>query len=180
MSTAAGLAKASGGAYVQSMTVTILVAVAITVALLAAGGLLTDVGPWYKALRKPSWNPPNWAFGPAWTIILGLACWAGILAWTGAPDAAGHWRVGLLFAANILFHSLWSPLFFNLRRPDWALMEVPFLWASILALIIGVAPFSALAPWLLAPYLAWVSFAAFLNWTIVRLNGAFAAAPATG
>jgi benzodiazapine receptor len=65
---------------------------------------------------------------------------------------------------------LWSPLFFNLKRPDWALIEVPFLWLSIVALILGMAPFSALASWLLVPYLLWVSFAAFLNLTIVRLN----------
>ena len=66
-----------------------------------------------------------------------------------------------------------TPLFFNLRRPDWALIEVVFLWASILAIMIGVAPLSTLAAWLLAPYLAWVAFAAFLNLTIVRMNASF-------
>lgn len=68
---------------------------------------------------------------------------------------------------------LWSPLFFNLKRPDWALIEVPFLWLSIVALMIGVAPFSTLAVWLLLPYLLWVTFAAFLNLTIVRMNRSF-------
>jgi benzodiazapine receptor len=74
-----------------------------------------------------------------------------------------------------VFHLLWSPLFFNLRRPDWALAEVPFLWFSILALMIGLAPYSTLASWLLLPYLLWVAFAAFLNWTIVRMNPPFGA-----
>ena len=157
------------------MTVVVLVAVLITCVVLAIGGALTDVGMWYRRLRKPRWNPPNWVFGPAWSVILGLAAWAGVLAWTHAGDAAAHWRIGVLFGANLFLHMLWSPLFFNLKRPDWALIEVPFLWLSILALMVGLAPMSALAPWLLAPYLAWVSFATFLNWTIVRLNPPFGA-----
>ena len=152
------------------MTLTIITAAVITVAVLGIGGLMTSVGPWYRALRKPSWNPPDWAFGPAWTIILGLAAWAGVLAWTNAPDAAARALVATLYAVNIVLHMLWSPLFFNLKRPDWALIEVPFLWLSVLALIVGVSPISALAGWLLAPYLLWVAFAAYLNWVIVRMN----------
>ena len=68
---------------------------------------------------------------------------------------------------------LWSPLFFNLKRPDWALIEVLFLWLSIVALMVGVAPFSTLASGLLLPYLLWVTFAVFLNFTIVRMNCPF-------
>ncbi|WP_158808332.1 TspO/MBR family protein [Beijerinckia sp. L45] len=151
----------------------IIIAAVITIAVLGVGGAMTEVGPWYAALRKPSWNPPNWLFGPAWTLILGLAAWAGVLAWRAAPDAATHWRIGVLYGFNIVFHMLWSPLFFNFKRPDWALIEVPFLWLSILALIVGTAGLTPLAGWLLAPYLAWVAFAAFLNWTIVRLNAPF-------
>ncbi len=153
------------------MILPIAVAAGVTAVVLTIGGLVTNVGPWYRQLRKPPWNPPNWLFGPAWTVILGLAAWAGVLAWNGAGgDSAAQVRIGALYGVNILFHLLWSPLFFNLRRPDWALMEVPFLWASILALIVGLAPFSVFAAVLLAPYLLWVSFAAFLNLTIVRLN----------
>ena len=140
---------------------------------MAAGGLLTDIGPWYRDLHKPSWQPPDWLFGPAWTVILGLSGWAFVLAWSGAPDGAGRTRVGLLFGANWVLHLLWSPLFFKLHRPDWALLEVPLLWLSVLAMAVGYAPFSTTAPWLLAPYLLWVAFAAYLNWTIVRLNGPF-------
>ena len=157
------------------MTFVIIVAIGITVLVLGAGALMTDVGPWYRDLKKPSWNPPNWIFGPAWTIILGLAATAGVLAWTNAPEAAAHVRIGILFGVNILLHLAWSPLFFNLKRPDWALLEVPFLWLSILALMIGLAPYTPLAIWLLLPYLLWVSFATFLNWTIVRINPPFGA-----
>jgi tryptophan-rich sensory protein len=155
------------------MTYVIIVAVLITVAVLGIGGAATNIGPWYRDLKKPSWNPPNWAFGPAWTVILGLAGWAGVLGWIHAGDSAQRVLVLALFGVNIVLHMLWSPLFFNLKRPDWALIEVPFLWASILALIIGLWPLSHLASFLLTPYLAWVAFAAFLNLVIVRLNAPF-------
>ena len=142
--------------------------------LTGAGGLLTEIGPWYRRLRKPRLQPPDWLFGPAWTVILGLAAAAGVLAWRGAPDIAGRTWVAVLFGANWVFHLLWSPLFFKAKRPDWALMEVPLLWLSVLAIIVGVAPYSDAAPWLMLPYLFWVAFAAWLNYAIVRLNGPFA------
>jgi tryptophan-rich sensory protein len=152
---------------------TIAVAALAAIAISAIGGLMTEIGPWYRNLRKPSWQPPDWLFGPAWTLILGLAAWAGVLAWQAATDGAERTRVIALFAVNATFHIVWSPLFFRWRRPDWALGEVVFLWLSILALILGLGPLSATAGWLLAPYLAWVTFAAWLNLTIVRLNGPF-------
>jgi translocator protein len=155
------------------MTLTIIVATAVTFLVLLAGGLMTSVGPWYRDLRKPSWNPPNWLFGPAWTVILGLATWAGVLAWLNAPGLGDQVLIIALFAINIVLHMMWSPLFFTFKRPDWALIEVPFLWLSILALMIGLAPYSAFASWLLLPYLLWVAFAAFLNLTIVRMNPPF-------
>ena len=158
------------------MLTPLIVAGVAALALAAAGGLLTEVGPWYRQLRKPSWQPPDWLFGPAWTIILGLAAWSAALAWVSAPTAGDRLLVVVLYGLNALFHLLWSPLFFKRHRPDWALIEVTFLWSSILAMIVFLAPFSALAAWLLAPYLAWVSFASFLNWTIVKLNGPFGAA----
>jgi benzodiazapine receptor len=154
------------------MTITIIVAAIITLFVLVGGATLTRVGPWYRALRKPWWNPPEWLFAPAWTVILGLAAWGGVLAWTSSPPEA-HLKIAILFAVNIFFHMLWTPLFFNLRRPDWALIEVVFLWLSVAALIIGLAPYSSQANWLLVPYLLWVSFAGYLNLKIVRLNSPF-------
>ena len=154
----------------SNLTLPIIVATITVLLVLGVGGWTTSVGSWYQNLRKPVWNPPNWIFGPAWTMILALAAWSGVLAWSHAADRSDQLVILCLFGVNIVLHMLWSPLFFNLKRPDWALIEVPFLWLSIVALILGVAPFSALASWLLAPYLLWVSFAAFLNLTIVRLN----------
>jgi benzodiazapine receptor len=143
-------------------------------ALLIVGGIATPIGAWYNALRKPSWQPPGWAFGPAWTIILGLAAWSAAIAWQAAPDAASRQSVIVLFAVNALCHFAWSPLFFALRRPDWALVEVVFLWSSLVALLVGLWPISPFAALLIVPYFLWVSFAAVLNRAIVRLNGPFA------
>lgn len=156
------------------MWIPIVVAVGGAVALGAFGGLMTPVGRWYHDLRKPALQPPRWLFGPAWTIILGLAAWSAIVAWTAARDPAARMTVILLFAINAFFHALWSPLFFRARRPDWALVEVVFLWASLVALVLGLWPISHRASMLVLPYLLWVSFATWLNWAIVRLNRPFA------
>lgn len=153
------------------MAVPIVIASVSVILVLAVGGWTTTVGTWYRQLRKPSWNPPNWVFGPAWTIILALAGWSGVSAWINVfDDGQGRGLIIALFGMNALLHILWSPLFFALKRPDWALAEVPFLWLSIAALMVVVGRYSSLAVWLLVPYLLWVTFAAVLNLKIVRMN----------
>jgi translocator protein len=134
------------------------------------GGLLTEIGPWYRALKKPVFQPPDWAFGPAWTIILGLAGWSAYMAYTATIDPFNRATVVILFAVNFVAHFAWSPLFFKFKRPDLALIEVVFLWLSCLAMCVFLRPISVTASWLVAPYLAWVSFAAVLNAAIVKLN----------
>ena len=156
------------------MSLPIIIAAGVAVMLGGLGGLMTPIGPWYANLRKPRLQPPNWLFGPAWTVILGLAAWSAVIAWSAAPDRATQTRVIVLFATNAVFHALWSPLFFRARRPDLALIEVVFLWASLVALVVGLWPISHQASLLIVPYLAWVSFAAWLNSAIVRLNRPFA------
>ncbi len=152
---------------------TIAVAALATLGVALAGGLLTKIGPWYRGLRKPSWQPPDWAFGPAWTLIFGLTAWAGVLAWLRAPDDGSRLLIVVLFAINGGLNVLWSYLFFTRQRPDWAMGEVALLWLSIVALIVALAPISTLSALLLAPYLLWVSFASYLNWTVVQLNRPF-------
>jgi translocator protein len=150
-----------------------IIAIFWAVLLGGLGGALTSIGPWYRNLKKPSWQPPDWLFGPAWTLILGFAAWAAVLAWDGTVDNAGRNAVIALYTVNFIGHFLWSPLFFSLRRPDWALIEVVFLWASVTLLLFGLRQFSVVASWLIVPYFVWVSFAALLNLAIVRLNGPF-------
>ena len=151
----------------------IWVAVAGVTFVAGVGGVLTDVGAWYESLRFPRLRPPNWLFGPAWTLIFALIATAGVIAWNAAPDSQARWTLIGLFAVNGLLNLCWSPLFFKLRRPDWALIELVPFWLSILALIVFILPFSPRAAALLAPYLAWVTFAGWLNWRIVRLNAPF-------
>lgn len=158
------------GVWMSFLKLPAVVAAITVVLVLGIGAFSTTIDQWYRDLRKPPWNPPDWVFGPAWTVILGLAGWSAVIAWEHAPDAGAGHRILALFGVNIALHMLWSPLFFNCRRPDWALLEIPFLWLSIVALIAVLWPLSPSAAWLLAPYLLWVSFAAYLNWTIVRMN----------
>ena len=155
------------------MTFPIIFAVAWAVILGLGGGLLTQIGDWYYNLRKPSWQPPDWLFGPAWTIILGLAAWAFVRCWPAADAAEETSFLIGLYVVNGVFHFLWSPLFFTVKRPDWALAEVPFLWLSVLSLTVFLGQWDELASWLIVPYLVWVSFAACLNLAIVRLNRPF-------
>ncbi len=144
-------------------------------ALLVAtlGTSVTDLGPWYQLLSKPSWQPPGWIFVPAWTAIFGLWGLSAALAWRAAPDDVERDWVVSLFALNGLLNVFWSFLFFYLKRPDWALHEAAVLWLSIAVMILFLARFAKLSAWLLVPYLAWVSYAIGLNYAVVRLNAPF-------
>ena len=149
------------------------VAVAACNVVGVAGGLLTVTGPWYHALRRPGWKPPDWAFGPIWTTIFALTAISGVMAWHASPDAASRTLLLVAYGVNAVLNIAWSGLFFRAERPDWAFVEVVFLWLSILSLIVVTGPVSATAAALLLPYLLWVGVAAILNRAIVRLNGPF-------
>jgi translocator protein len=139
----------------------------------AIGGALTELGSWYVGLAKPRWQPPDALFGPAWTLIFTLCAIAAVQGWNALQGRAGRARLVALYLLNMALNIIWSVLFFKLRRPDWALAEVGALWLSVASLIAVTARAAPRAAWLLAPYQAWVSFAAFLNLAIVRLNGPF-------
>jgi translocator protein len=151
----------------------IAVAAAAAVFVATLGALMTDLGPWYAQLKQPAWKPPDWAFGPVWTAIFALAAAAGVIGWRRAPSRADRELMLALFAANGFLNVFWSLLYFRLHRPDWALYEVPFLWLSVLALILVLWRYARAAAWLLVPYLAWVAIAAVLNDSTVKLNGPF-------
>lgn len=151
----------------------ILVAMAAATAVAMLGGLMTDIGPWYQALKKPSWKPPDWAFGPAWTVIFALTAAAGVYGWRTAPDRRSRDGLMALFALNAFLNVFWSLLFFRLQRPDWALYEIPLLWLSVLALILALRRHTPMGSRLLWPYLAWVTFAASINAATVQLNAPF-------
>jgi tryptophan-rich sensory protein len=152
----------------------VLVAAIAAISVASLGATMTDLGPWYQGLIKPAWQPPDWAFGPAWTIIYALTVLSAVSAWRSASERAMREWIIILFTLNGFLNVFWSLLFYRLRRPGWALIEVVFLWLSVLLPIIVFARFAKPASALLVPYLAWVTFAAVLNLAIVRLNGPFA------
>lgn len=154
----------------------IIVAIAaVWVTIVAVlGGLLTEVGEWYENLTFPSWRPPNWLFGPAWTLIFLLTASSCVIAWERATDRESRTVFLVLLTINSVLNVIWSGLFFKLRRPDWAFAEIIVFWFSILALLAYVAGVSHMAGLLMAPYLLWVTFAGFLNLRMVQLNRPFA------
>lgn len=138
--------------------------------LAACSGAVFGPDGWYRALAKPSWQPPDWLFPIAWTALYLMIAVAGWLVWNAsAPSSAINLAIGL-YGVQLVFNALWSWLFFGLKRMDWALIDCIAMAVSIAATVIAFWPISTLAALLMLPYLAWVSFATFLNWTILRLN----------
>jgi len=148
-------------------------AFALSLGVAAVGGSLTDIGPWYLALRQPDWKPPDFAFGPIWTTIFTLCAVSGWLAWYSAVSRFERRAVLTVFACNAVLNVLWSYLYFALHRPDWAMLEWVVLWLSVLAVVLVLRRIEPAAGWLNLPYLLWVSAAGLLNLATVQLNGPF-------
>jgi translocator protein len=135
----------------------------------AAIGSLFPIGPWYESLVKPAWNPPNWLFGPVWTLLYILMAVAAWLVWR-SHGFKGATLPLTMFAVQLALNTGWSWLFFGLHQPGVAFAEIILLWAAILATIVLFWRVKRLAGVLLLPYLLWVSFAAVLNYTVWQLN----------
>jgi tryptophan-rich sensory protein len=137
----------------------------------ALGSLATtrSIGDWYATLRKPPWNPPNWIFAPVWTALYASMAVAAWMVWLRAGPRAAWGALGL-FVVQLVLNLGWSWLFFGLRNPGAAVLEIALLWVSILVTLLAFRRISPAAGWLMVPYLGWVSFAAALNFTIWRLN----------
>lgn len=133
----------------------------------ALSGAIFTPGQWYEGLKKPWWRPPNWLFGPAWGVLFIMIAFSGWLVWR----EAGFGLAIIVYGVQLLLNFLWSAFFFGMRRPDYALYDLMLLWLSILVCIIVFAPISTTAAWLMVPYLGWVSFAGWLNFTMLKLNG---------
>jgi tryptophan-rich sensory protein len=157
------------------------VALAVSIGIcLAVGGLgavatTPQIPAWYAQLRKPSWTPPDRVFGPVWTslyVLMGFAAW---LVWRHQPMDVT--LALMLFGIQLALNLAWSFVFFAAHAVGWALVEVVALWMAVAATIWAFAPISTVAAWLLAPYLAWITYAASLNAAIWRLNRATAPVP---
>lgn len=143
-------------------------------ACFVAAGVGSELGgvgssSWYAKLRRPPGTPPDWVFGPVWTVLyvcMAIAAW---LVWRAAGWQGGAQALEL-WGAQLVLNILWSWLFFGLHRPDWALVDAALLGLLILLTLITFQSISVAAGWLMTPYLLWVTFAARLNHLFWRLN----------
>jgi translocator protein len=129
-----------------------------------------EITNWYAGLAKPFFNPPNWIFGPVWTllyIMMGIAVY--LVVRRGLFTPAVEIAVGC-FAIQLVLNSLWSIIFFGQHQLLLAFVEIIFLWSAILLTIVKFWPLAPAAGWLMVPYLCWVSFAAILNFSVWFLN----------
>ncbi|MBN1157392.1 tryptophan-rich sensory protein [Candidatus Woesearchaeota archaeon] len=134
----------------------------------AVGGLFTasSVSTWYVDLTKPSFNPPSWVFGPVWTILYLMMGISLYLLWIKKSNRTAF----ILFGIQLVLNASWSILFFGLKVPLYALIEIIFLWFAILMTIIYFYKINKVSAYFLIPYILWVSFASVLNFAIFILN----------
>jgi tryptophan-rich sensory protein len=143
----------------------------VTFAAAAIGSAATfqSVKSWYPTLAKPAWTPPSAVFGPVWTLLyiaMAVAAWRVWRAQTGSAATA----VLRSYGAQLFLNALWSVLFFGLRRPDLALIDIAALWIVLVIILARFWRADFVAGLLWAPYVAWVSFASALNAAIWMLN----------
>lgn len=150
-----------------------LVAAVLACELVGASGsvfTVTSLDSWYATVAKPWFNPPNWVFGPVWTLLfalLGVAAW---LVWRAGLDRRAVRVALVVFAGQYVLNVAWSAAFFGLESPAVGLAVITALWAAIVITLAAFAAVDRRAAALLVPYLAWVTFAAVLNYDIWRLN----------
>ncbi|MBI2622381.1 tryptophan-rich sensory protein [Candidatus Microgenomates bacterium] len=131
---------------------------------------ISSIPTWYATLNKPFFSPPNWIFGPVWTILYILMGVSLYLVWIKNPSTSLRTRVPTVFWIQLILNALWSIIFFGWKNPVLALVDILALWVAIFLTIKAFSKISKPAGNLLIPYLAWVTFASFLNLAIVLLN----------
>lgn len=123
---------------------------------------------WYAALNKPLFNPPNWVFGPVWTLLYILMGISFYLIWISKSKLK---QKGIkIFSIQLILNTSWSIVFFGFKNPELALINIIVLWIAIFLTIKSFLKISKVSAYLLVPYLLWVSFAGILNFSIVLLN----------
>jgi len=124
---------------------------------------------WYPQLRKPEWNPPNWVFGPVWTILYAMMALSAWLVWRRVGWAGAKFAL-LLFAVQLVLNTGWSVVFFGMHAIGAAFAEMLLWWMMTVATTVAFSSLSFLAAWLLIPYVVWLAFASYLNFRIWQLN----------
>jgi len=138
----------------------------------AATGAMFQPGDWYRSLDRPSWTPPDWVFPTVWTVLYVLMSWSAtrVAALPGSGQALALWSL------QIACNTLWTPVFFGLRRMRAGMVVILCLWLSVAATTVAFWRLDAIAGLMFVPYLAWCSIAAALNWSVWRRNPAAGAA----
>ena len=149
----------------QDRAAAVLAGWVVAVALVGFSASQFRPGAWYAALAKPPWTPPDWVFGPVWTLLYVAMAVAGYRIFTRVGGLAG-W----LWAGQLVFNGLWSLLFFQLHLEDLAMVELSLLLALLLTLLTLLARSERISFWLLLPYALWVTYALTLNAAIVVMN----------
>lgn len=147
-----------------------IVSIGVSFSAGAIGSIFTfsAIPTWYATLAKPSFNPPNWLFGPAWTILYILMGIAFYLVWTSPRE---NKKIAYMaFFAQLILNALWSIIFFGAHNLGLAFGEIVLLWLAILWTILEFRKISKPAAYLLIPYILWVTFAGILNFSVWRLN----------
>ena len=156
----------------------LIIAIAISEGVGIIGSVFTipSIHIWYAYLVKPALNPPAGVFGPVWTILyafMGVSAWVIWMKLDSDPKVGMTKKIKIalgIFLGQLVLNTLWSIIFFGLHSPGGALIEIVFLWLAILATIVAFYKASPPAAWLLVPYILWVSFASYLNYSIWMMN----------
>lgn len=149
-----------------------VISIVITLSIGIVAGLCTQpqIATWYVFLKKPAFNPPNWLFGPVWTILYIMIGISAYLVWQKRSHSVSYVNAQYIYFLQLLLNFSWSIIFFGMHQILPALIIILLLWFSIILTIIFFGKISKAAAWLLVPYLLWVSFASVLNFAIFRLN----------
>lgn len=143
------------------------IVICLLIGFIAGISTSKSIDSWYSKIKKPTFNPPSWIFGPVWTILYVLMGVSLYLLWTSKIDN----RLAIMFfVIQLVLNFLWSYLFFGLQNPLIAFIEIVILWIMIILTMIYAYPVSQTASLLMIPYILWVTFASILNLSIYLLN----------
>ena len=143
---------------------------AFVLGIIVIGGVIGATNApdtWYRALEKPAWNPPDWVFGPVWTVLYGMVGYAGARVYSRLGASSTAFRLWLV---QMVLNFLWTPLFFSAHSLPLASIEIGLLLAAVIAFTVYAGKVERVSAWLFVPYLAWVAFASALTWTIWSMN----------
>ena len=156
----------------KNSTFKLIIAIVVSEMAGIVGSVFTtsSIPTWYANLARPELSPPNWIFGPVWTMLFALMGIAAFLVWQKGQNRRDI-KIALgVFIVQLILNTLWSIIFFGMQNPGAAFIEIIILWLAILVAVVAFAKVSKVAAWLLVPYVLWVTFAGYLNYFIWILN----------